>query len=380
MRALLCLGLMTMLSSVTEAKHPKWHQLDGYTFQQFKTDFGKRYDPSEDAMRQQVFETELAVIKKHNAATDRPSQSWRMGVNEFSDWTMDEWSHLNNYQDLTDAEASEFEEYTLSAAQSAASLPSQVDYRTHSPPVLTAIKSQGHCGSCYAHSATEAAETHFALLTGELPVLSQQQLTSCSGMKGCGGGNFWRVWEYIQESAYGLWSDWNYPYVEFFGPGAHKDGTQACRNLTAEYPLAMHHLPVVNVSAVNMLQSNNAASTMQVLAQVGPLSISVAAKPWKSYEEGILHNKPGPNEWEIDHAVMLVGYGFDDVLQEGYFLVRNSWGARWGEAGYIKLWRPVGNQTEQCGYGVKRKEKKICGTSGLLVTTGFPTMSEIGRP
>jgi len=44
----------------------------------------------------------------------------------------------------------------------------------------------------------------------------------------------------------------------------------------------------------------------------------------------------GPN---INHAVILVGYGKDLVSGLDYWLVRNSWGVSWGEAGYIRLKR-----------------------------------------
>lgn len=37
----------------------------------------------------------------------------------------------------------------------------------------------------------------------------------------------------------------------------------------------------------------------------------------------------------LNHAVLLAGY--DSVAETPYFLVRNSWGATWGEKGYIKL-------------------------------------------
>jgi hypothetical protein len=37
----------------------------------------------------------------------------------------------------------------------------------------------------------------------------------------------------------------------------------------------------------------------------------------------------------IDHAVVIVGYGVSGTT--GYWLVRNSWGTTWGEAGYFQV-------------------------------------------
>jgi hypothetical protein len=47
---------------------------------------------------------------------------------------------------------------------------------------------QSQCGSCWAHAATESIETHVAIATGNLWVLSQQQISSCTpNPQQCGG-------------------------------------------------------------------------------------------------------------------------------------------------------------------------------------------------
>ena len=80
----------------------------------------------------------------------------------------------------------------------------------------------------------------------------------------------------------------------------------------------------------------------------------------------------------VDHAVQLVGYGTEGGAD--YFLVRNSWGASWGEGGYIKLAR-IASGAQQCGTdtnplsgnGCKNgaKTQKVCGACGMLSDSSF---------
>jgi len=72
---------------------------------------------------------------------------------------------------------------------------------------------------------------------------------------------------------------------------------------------------------------------MSFVAQQGPLSVCVDAAPWQYYTGGVLKTCGD----SIDHAVQATGFG----TQAGtdVWNVRNSWGADWGEQGYIWLER-----------------------------------------
>lgn len=95
----------------------------------------------------------------------------------------------------------------------------------------------------------------------------------------------------------------------------------------------------------------------------------------------------------MNHLVVLEGYGTDEETGEDYYLVRNSWGPRWGEAGYIRLKRvdpaTLDDPDEVCGIdetpadGVactiddhgnpfRPPNEKICGNSGILYDVTIP--------
>ena len=66
----------------------KRHELHaGYTFARYVQEHGKSYSAKEAVMRQRLFQKGLAEVLRHNAD---PTQTWKMGVNRFTDMTVAE--------------------------------------------------------------------------------------------------------------------------------------------------------------------------------------------------------------------------------------------------------------------------------------------------
>jgi len=83
---------------------------------------------------------------------------------------------------------------------------------------------------------------------------------------------------------------------------------------------------------------NDYDALLHAVATVGPMVVNVDAAAWKSYESGVFNGCDYSSNIDINHVVVLDGYGSDPVLGD-YWLIRNSWGTSYGENGYIRLAR-----------------------------------------
>ena len=74
---------------------------------------------------------------------------------------------------------------------------------------------------------------------------------------------------------------------------------------------------------------------MKAAIELTPVSVTIEADKlvFRHYKSGVMNSKLCGTS--LDHAVTAVGYGTESG--KDYYLVRNSWGAAWGEAGYIKI-------------------------------------------
>lgn len=375
-RAIVAVAALMMLIVGAVAARPKWHQLDNYSFEKYVRDFHKGYQEgtAEYATRKSIFDEKLAHIQHFNKVS---GASYMKGVNHLTDRTPGELLAMNGR--LPDSQVQQSAPTRIIEAVGAA-LPASFDYRnlslTNKTRVLTAVKDQGYCGSCWAHAATESVESHYALSTGELYVLSQQQMTSCvdnsmqcGGTGGCFGATAQVGWDYLTNVG-GQTEEWMYGYTSYFGASGTCD-------------LVANMSKFVGVNGYTAVARNNGTAVAEALVKYGPLAISVDASTWSDYESGIFSGCDYAKNISMDHAVQLVGYGYDSTLNMSYWLVRNSWSAIFGESGYIRLQRDINE--EQCGWnvdwianggGCKGGENTVwaCGMCGILYDTAFPNV------
>lgn len=82
------------------------------------------------------------------------------------------------------------------------------------------------------------------------------------------------------------------------------------------------------------------------LVSNGPITVGFRVyNDFKLYKSGIYHHTGLRERFnpflQTDHAVLVVGYGIDNASGEKYWIVKNSWGAKWGESGYFRIRRGV---------------------------------------
>lgn len=378
--------LCAWLSIQCALGRPRWHELEGYSFEQYVRDFGKGYvsGTEEYTFREQLFTQELHRVQELNAA----GLTWKEGVNHRSDMTGEEMradlgllrqspNHMARQQPRRHQRPAPARE---SLGSSAHSLPSAVDWREKG--VVGPVQMQGRCGACYAFSTTAVLTSYAAITSGVLPILSQQQLTSCQenpdgcgGAGGCDGGTNAASFEYIMDAG-GIYNMDQMPYIDSFAANA-----SACTIPPAcPYPLCN---PQLTIDGYSILEENDYDSVMYTLATVGPLGVNVDASTWSAYETGIY---AGCNQTvsDVDHVVMSLGYGEENGV--GYWIIQNSWGVTWGEAGYMRLLRednPLDCATDPWpvdGYVCETDDTgpiTVCGQCGILGQSAFPLGVEI---
>ncbi len=321
-------------------------------------------------MREALFDAELKRVKSHNAA----GKSWKETINQFS--------HLNikEKKALLGRSKTVHNEHVLTGTipkrgksdsdKRLHELPSSQDWRKHG--IVTAVKDQGHCGSCWAFATTATIESHVAKASGLLFDLSVQQMAMCApnpdhcgGTGNCEGSTAELGFDYVAKST-GMVEEYMYGYGAYYG------------NVTAcDVPVGP---PKAAIGGYVQLPTNELEPFQNALANEGPVAISVDASNWHAYDSGVF-NGCDQKSPDIDHAVVAVGYGEDENGK--YWIVRNSWSASWGEAGYIRLKRESSQDGVVCGIDSTPADgtacesdlspQDVCGTCGILFDTAYPT-------
>nr|AJF94916.1 cathepsin L7 [Nephilengys cruentata] len=291
---------------------------------EFKAHFRKLY-PSveEEFLHRSIWHRNFHDIIRHNFEAGLGFHSYKLGLNEFSDRTVEEMVGSVEKYERESYYSRKGLDWSLPPVDE---LPEKLDWRDEG--LVTPVKNQEPCGACWAFSTTGSLEGQHMKKTGKLVSLSEQNLIDCSeDNDGCNGGDVSSAFEYIVKNG-GIDTEVSYPYTA-------KNGS--C------------HFDKANIGAtctgyLNVPDGDEDA-LKQAVATVGPISVIIDAchNTFINYKSGIF-DEPKCRTDIPSHAVLVIGYGTENG--KDYWLVKNSWGTSWGIDGYIMMAR---NKNNQCG-------------------------------
>ena len=235
-------------------------------FDGWKSRFDKTYsDISEESHRFLVFLENWKKINDHNMDGNA---TYTMRLNQFGDLTSDEFryevhGHLGSCMKYKDGAKKRTSAVLKEEELGNVEAPSSIDWTNYNGyTYVTPVKNQGSCGSCWSFSTTGAIESRYAIKTGYLNSLSEQQLIDCSdsyGNAGCDGGIMQDGFEYVIASG-GLCSESEYSYTA-------SDGTCRSSSCGTKYDAISSYANVATESV----------SSLEAAVAAGPVSIAIEA-------------------------------------------------------------------------------------------------------
>jgi hypothetical protein len=278
------------------------------SWNQWKQKYGVSFGTdSEDNYRKTVFESTKAII----GDAKYQSQSFTLGLNEFAATTRAEFKAQKLGFKRPSNKVSTGPKLTWKNA----SRPDTYDARDDK--LVTDVKNQGSCGSCWAFSTVGAIEGAYAKAGKGLIQFSEQQIVDCDtdarvhdGNQGCNGGLPETGLKYVE--THPIETEDQYKYTG-------RDAT--CHDEKATNSGKIDGSQKINESAEDMRQA---------LYEHGAVSVGIEADSpvFQFYMGGVIRGFCGEN---LDHGVTVIGYGAD------YFIVKNSWGPSWGKSGFVNI-------------------------------------------
>ncbi|KAK9714560.1 hypothetical protein RND81_06G103200 [Saponaria officinalis] len=306
-------------------------------YEQWIIDYSRNYNNNEEKeYRFNIFKQNLNYIEASNKANNG---TYMLAINQFGDITHEEF--VAKYTGLKSPLLENMSSSTPFRYENVTRIPSSIDWR--SKGAVTQVKNQEACGSCWAFAVVAAVEGINQIVSHNLTSLSEQELVDCDRKgkdSGCEGGLLGPAYEYIAHNG-GLVTEKKYPY---------KGVDEICSK-------SMTKNPIVKINGYENVPSKNETALLKALANQ-PISVAIeATSDVQFYSSGVFTGECGTY---LNHAVTVVGYGTaKDVKNKTYWLIKNSWGVKWGEKGYMRLER-----------GVKAKE----GLCGIAMMAKYPTI------
>jgi len=336
-------------------------------FHGFAKQFKKGYKSMEEyQLRRSIFEKNLAKMVEHNKKYEAGEVTWWMKMNEDMDLTSEEFmakrtGGIPKYDNTTVFENT-LDERIIAKMNKMA--PTPRDFNWVNQGMVSSVKNQAQCGSCAAFSAMGAIESCYRIKGDMTDDLSEQHILDCAY-------NYVVNDEYGSWGAYGCDGAWPVAYVDWVKnngmnqeESAYPYRSGSSGNVYSCSPSSNGYHTQTRVNGYyNKWYMNE--MEMESLIMTNPVSTSLqVTNNWGSYGGGVMNDYSCCNAatdsscvYNLNHAILVVGYGHDSASGLDYWLIKNSWGTWWGENGYLKLKKGTGH----CGVGSLHQTVPYCG-------------------
>ena len=260
------------------------------------------------------------TVAEINAAIKANGAGWVARENKFTNWTIEELkAMLGTFpEEIADIES----EYPIAVAGKPSKLPKEFDWRDNNGNWVTPVRDQerGKCGSCWAF-ATVAQLESLILISESTPGvnldLSEQFLLSCDmSNNACAGGNLYNAYNFIRDT--GTPDEGCFLYSATNG---------SCESRCSDWASRVRRIDGWSrfTGTIDKIK--------EAVYKNGPLSCGfIVYEDFYSYDSGCYEHVKRTGPYLGMHAVCIVGWTAD-----GCWIVKNSFGADWGDVGYFKI-------------------------------------------
>ncbi|RVE43244.1 hypothetical protein evm_012124 [Chilo suppressalis] len=297
-------------------------------FERFKLNHNKTYlEQKENFVRLNNFRRNLRYINSQN----RMHSSFTLAINHLADANDDEMAvyfgtkdHFDEYEELNEDDDSIEEDQAHVTG-----FFKNFDWRDYG--AVTSVKVQtAMCRSCYAFATAAAVESSKFIQNGfeQMLEVSEQAIIDCSwrvnreGNYGCSGGSIRASLEWIKNRGI--------PYRDDYGRYLALEGRCHAPNVTRHTHIRGYHKVIKDERTIK-----------RYLRKRGPLAIAIYSNPksFMFYSSGVFNDGNCKREKSIsgNHGLLLIGYGEEENGEEKFWTLKNSYGTKWGEKGYIRI-------------------------------------------
>ncbi|XP_035119239.1 cathepsin W isoform X1 [Callithrix jacchus] len=302
-------------------------------FKFFQIQFNRSYlTPEEHARRLDIFAHNLVQAQR---LQEEDLGTAEFGVTPFSDLTEEEFGQLYGHQRAAGGVPSMSR--VVGSEEPEESVPHTCDWRKVAG-AISFIRNQGNCLCCWAMAAAGNIEALWSINFLKFVNVSVQELLDCGRCgDGCHGGYVWDAFSTVLKNS-GVASESDYPFQANFRP--HRCHAKTYNKVA--WIMDFIFLP------------DDEQRIAQYLATYGPITVTINAKHLQLYQKGVIKARPTTCDPQfVDHSVLLVGFGSEKSEGMGaktvssqsrhprstpYWILKNSWGAQWGEEVSVIYW------------------------------------------